>query len=151
MNSEQSAALLQQLRDIHGAPAQPWWPPAPGWWLLALMLLVLLLLVCRAAWHGLRRRQRRQARLRALVALRQQHDPGQQPQAWLAAVNRLLKVVVLEQDLQPQARTYSGTDWAAFLEDPEFSILATGPWEPAPLYDADRLEAAAKRWLQRHG
>ena len=55
--------LLSQLRDIHAAPAVPWWPPAPGWWLLALLLLVLLACLGRLLFARYRVRQRRKQML----------------------------------------------------------------------------------------
>ena len=38
---------IEGLRDIHGIPGVPWWPPAPGWWLVAAGLLGLL----SALWY----------------------------------------------------------------------------------------------------
>lgn len=39
---DQSAQLLQQLRDIQTPDAIGWWPPAPGWWLVTLFCIVAL-------------------------------------------------------------------------------------------------------------
>ena len=47
MQSDPNPALAA-LRDIHGAPEIPIWPPAPGWWVLAALLMVLLV------WAGLK-------------------------------------------------------------------------------------------------
>jgi hypothetical protein len=38
---------IEQLRDIHGIQAVPWWPPAPGWWLIAGAVVLLLALAWR--------------------------------------------------------------------------------------------------------
>jgi hypothetical protein len=42
-----------QLRDIHIAMGNPWWPPAPGWWLLLAGIIVFGLVAWRfrASWR----------------------------------------------------------------------------------------------------
>jgi hypothetical protein len=155
MTAQGSEQLLSQLRDIQGAPEAPFWPPAPGWWLLALGLLALL------AWamRGLRRRALARRRRLDLVArlgrLREEHDPDREPQAWLAGVNRLLKVTAMRAFPEQAPGVLTGTEWAEFLgagaEAGPFTALAAGPYEPHPRFDARELEQAAERWLRRHG
>ena len=122
-----TAQLLEQLRDIHGAPPAPWWPPAPGWWLLAALALALMFWLGRRLLAARRLRQRRQRLLDYLELLPRTLDPQTQPQAFLAS------------HLEPgDAR--SG-----------FEALAEGPYMPEPRFDSAVLCAAARQWLKRHG
>ncbi len=147
--------MLSQLRDIRSAPEAPFWPPAPGWWILALGLLAVLI----GAVRGLRRRalasRRRQDLLARLGRLREEHDPEQEPQAWLAGVNRLLKVTAMRAFPAQAPGVLTGREWAAFLGEESdyeaFAALAAGPYEPHPRFDAAALERAAEGWLRRHG
>lgn len=155
MNPDDSAQLLAQLRDIHGAPEAPFWPPAPGWWVLAFLLLLAALWGARRFWLAWRVRRRRRTLLTHLEGLRERHDPEREPQAWLAAVNRLLKATALRAPSGGAAAALAGTDWSAYLsgtDDPgAFEILAAGPYQPHPEFDADALERAAVAWIRRHG
>ncbi len=151
MNPDGATDLLSQLRDIHGAPEAAFWPPAPGWWLVALLLLILLALALRFVHRRLQERRRRRALLRSLDTLRERHDPTTEPQAWLAALNRLLKVSAMRSHPGEGAGSLTGEAWVGFLGDQDLSVLATGPYRPAPEFDAEMLEAAARRWLHRHG
>ena len=94
---------------------------------------------------------RRRALLRSLDTLRERHDPTTEPQAWLAALNRLLKVSAMRSHPGEGAGSLTGEAWVGFLGDQDLSVLATGPYRPAPEFDAEMLEAAARRWLHRHG
>lgn len=171
MTTDASAQLLSQLRDIQGAPEAPFWPPAPGWWILALVILALLAWTIRA----LRRRSAIRARRRELVdrlaRLRETVDPEEDPRAWLAGVNRLLKVTAMRAFPEQEPGALAGADWVAFLgaeagagtgADPNagseadaaadpFAPLLVGPYEPHPTFDAVALEGAAEAWLRRHG
>lgn len=173
MNPDGSVDLLAQLRDIHAAPPVPFWPPAPGWWVLGVLLLVLLAWVARRLLRRWRAGRRRQALLEELAALRQVHDPVAEPQAWLAAVNRLLKIAAMRAHPEASPGTLQGAAWTAFLAGPEdgaapagedveaavdaqvpggpFAPLAVGPYQSSPSFDAMALEGAANDWLRRHG
>lgn len=152
MNPDGTADLLSQLRDIHGAPEAAFWPPAPGWWVLAALLLLLLVVVLRALHQRLQARRRRRDLLLTLQTLRERYDPQTQPHAWLSALNRLLKVTAMRVHPGDRAGSLTGDAWVGYLgEDEAFAPLASGPYRPAPEFDADRLEAAAQRWLRRHG
>lgn len=155
MNPDGAAELLAELRDIHGAPAAPFWPPAPGWWALAALVLALLGWAAILLARRWRARRRRQALLRQLAALRERHDPGREPRAWLATVNRLLKVTALRVFPERDPGTLTGADWVDFLGGEAgpgaFAVLASGPYEPAPEFDPDAVEAAARAWIDRHG
>ena len=103
-------------------------------------------------------------------------DPVEDPQAWLAAVNRLLKVAAMRAYPEASPGTLQGDAWTAFLagaaandtpRDPgddstppadgsaygsgPFAALAAGPYQPRPNFDAAALEGAASEWLSRHG
>ena len=155
MTPQGSTELLSQLRDIRGAPEAAFWPPAPGWWIRALALLALLIWGVRVLRRRVQARRRRLDLLERLGRLRQEHDPDREPQAWLAGVNRLLKVTARRTFPDQEPGVLTGTEWTAFLgreSDPDvFSPLAAGPYEPQPSFDSLALEAAAERWLQRHG
>ncbi len=155
MNQDASTQLLSQLKDIHGAPEAPFWPPAPGWWVLACLLLLLLAWFAVRGLRAWRLRRHRRVLQDRLAGLRQVHDPASEPQAWLAAVNRLLKAVALRARPGAGAERLSGAEWAAWLggdESPEaFTALAAGPWQACPEFDADAVEHAALDWIRRHG
>lgn len=155
MTAQGPAGLLSQLRDIQGAPEAPFWPPAPGWWILALGLLVLVVWAVRGLHRRAVLRRRRLDLVERLGRLRQEHDPDQEPQAWLAGVNRLLKVTAMRAFPEQAPGVLTGTEWVAFLgneADPgAFTALAAGPYEPHPSFDWRALEGAAEGWLRRHG
>ena len=158
MNPE-SAGLLEQLRDIHAAPAAPWWPPAPGWWLVAAVLACALFLLLRRVWRALQVRQRRRRWLDALCETLAGIDPETRPQAFLAAVNRLFKGVALRAFPAEDCAGLQGPEWVAFLrekldrkgEECKLAALAEGPYRPRPQYDAAALEQAARAWIRHYG
>lgn len=155
MNPEDSAQLLSQLRDIHAAPEAPFWPPAPGWWVLAVLVLLALGWLGRLALETWRERRRRRVLLERLATLRARHDPAREPQRWLAAVNRLLKVTALRARPEDRPGPLAGEAWTGFLVENgapgPLAVLASGPYEPDPDFDADALEQAAREWIRRHG
>lgn len=155
MTPQGSAELLSQLRDIQGAPEASFWPPAPGWWLLAIGVFALLFWGLRVLRRRALARRRRLDLVHRLGRLRQDHDPDREPQAWLAGVNRLLKVTAMRAFPDQAPGVLTGPEWVAFLggdSDPEiFSALAAGPYEPHPRFDSSALERAAEGWLRRHG
>ncbi|MEE4175066.1 MAG: DUF4381 domain-containing protein [Xanthomonadales bacterium] len=159
MTTDASAQLLSQLRDIQGAPEAPFWPPAPGWWILALCGLALLAWTFRALRRRNEVRRRRRDLVDRLARLRDTVDPEESPQAWLAGVNRLLKVTAMRAFPEQEPGVLAGADWAAFLGAEagadagaeSFTALVAGPYEPHPEFDPVALEAAAEAWLRRHG
>jgi hypothetical protein len=155
MTAQGSSELLSQLRDIQGAPEAPFWPPAPGWWILALGLLALLTWGVRVLHRRAQARRRRLHLVERLGRLRAEHDPDQEPQAWLAGVNRLLKVTAMRSFPEQAPGVLTGMEWAAFLgregDSEVFAALAAGPYEPDPQFDSRTLERAARTWLRRHG
>lgn len=156
MNPDANAELLAQLRDIHGAPPAPFWPPAPGWWILAALVLLLAAWVGWKLWRAWRVKQRRRSLLTHLHALRSTCDPASAPQSYLSSVNRLLKVAAMRAFPAEAPGSLQGEDWVAFLSAKQdhggaLEALATGPYQPQPEFDPAALESAAGDWLLRHG
>jgi hypothetical protein len=155
----QGADLLAQLRDIHGAPAAPWWPPAPGWWVLALLVAIGLFYVVRYASKRHQQKQRRLQLTRFVDRVTQEVDPAAAPQEYLASLNRVFKIVALRAFPENHCALMQGAEWVDFLriklgdagESDELKVLAVGPYQPAPEFDAERLTGLAKRWIRQHG
>lgn len=154
-----SAALLEQLRDIHAAPAPGWWPPAPGWWVLALLLAVAVLFAARALARRYAISRRRRRWLSALDELQGMFDPRQHPREYLAGLNRLFRAVALRAFPGAGCARLEGGEWVDFLRErtplPEtrdsLAALASGPYEPAPEFDAAALAGQARAWVMRYG
>jgi hypothetical protein len=155
----QGAEWLAQLRDIHAAPPAPWWPPAPGWWVLAAVACVALVLAMRLAAQSWRRRQRRRRLDRWLSAIQAQADPVAAPQDFIAGINRLLKLVAIRAFPEHGCRRLQGPDWTEFLQRQldgfpgreVLAVLASGPYQPQPEFDAAMVTRAAREWIRRHG
>lgn len=158
MNPE-AASLLEQLRDIHGAPPAPWWPPAPGWWLLAALLLIVLYLLTRRGLAAMRRRRRRRELQAALEFAVSALDPAREPRAWLAVINRAFKRVALDAFPEEACAGYQGQDWVDFVQgqlqqagvSADVGVLAEGPYQPRPEFDPDALLGAARQWIRHYG
>ena len=151
--------LLSQLRDIHTAPPVPWWPPAPGWWLLAAILLLVLAWVGRRGMARFRDQKRRKQMLAWVDHLNNSVDVEREPQVWLATLNRIFKLVALRAFPDGRCAVLAGQEWVDFLvgrigqPDAADSLgaLASGPYDPAPEFDATILSELARIWIRRHG
>lgn len=154
-----NAQLLSQLRDIHGAAAPAWWPPAPGWWLLAALAALGFCFLARAGWRRLVARRRRHAWLQELEAVDQQWDPRRQPHEYLAGMNRLFRAVALKAFPDSACGRLQGDEWVTFIRSrlpegaapPCLAALASGPYEPLPEFDAPALREQARAWVNLHG
>lgn len=154
-----NAQLLDQLKDIHGAAAPGWWPPAPGWWVLAALLLVGLFFLMRWSLARLAVRQRRRRWLRALDRIERDSSPEAAPGEYLARVNRLFRAVALRAFPDTACARLQGEEWVAFIRSllPEkanpagLAALERGPYEQAPAYDAAALRELARLWVSRYG
>jgi hypothetical protein len=96
------------LRDVHAAPAAPWWPPAPGWWLVFAFVVA-----CTAVLVYVARRQR----ARRLAIERVFDDAlarAGTPAADFAAMSELLRRAARRKD--PDADRYEGERWRAHLD-----------------------------------
>lgn len=151
--------LLSQLRDIHGAAPVSWWPPAPGWWLLAVMALLLLAWLVRRVLLRLRIRRRRKQMLAWVDRLNARVDPGHDPQTYLATLNRIFKLVALRAFPERRCASLSGQAWTDFLLEKmhkapsaeSLLVLATGPYDPSPVFDAEKLSGLTRYWIRQYG
>lgn len=158
MNTD-SSALLAQLQDIHSAGHPGWWPPAPGWWVLSFLLLLLFAFLFRKLLDGLSVRRRRAAWIRALDELNQEHNPEQQPHEYLASLNRLFRAVAVKAFPGTACARLQGEQWVDFIaslmpdnaDSADLSALVSGPYEPAPHFDASALNDSAKTWVKLYG
>ncbi len=158
MNTDPSP-LLEQLQDIHTAGSPLWWPPAIGWWVLALLLLVLLIITTRFLRLKLAARRRRREWLQALEAIGREWDPQCDAHQYLAALNRLFRAVALKAFPGTACASLQGDEWVAFIrsllpeskDDSSLAVLARGPYEPIPDFDARSLNEQARQWVRRYG
>lgn len=154
-----SSHQLAQLADIHAAAEPGLWPPAPGWWILAAVVLLVLYALLRKAIGKLAVRRRRQAWMNELASLAAEHDPIVDPHDYLAALNRLFRAVALRAFPGTTCAGLEGDDWVAFIsglmpegEDVDgLAILARGPYEPVPEFDAAALDRLAGTWVKHYG
>lgn len=151
--------LLSQLKDIHGAPAVPWWPPAPGWWVLALVLLAILVWLGRRVLALYRVRQRRKKMLAWVDHLNENIDPARDPQGYLSTLNRIFKLVALRAFPGEQCAALAGQDWVDFLigkmkkgqSSESLNVLASGPYDPSPQFDPVRMSELTRFWIRQYG
>jgi hypothetical protein len=153
--------LVQELRDIRGLDAAPWWPIAPGWWLVLLALLLagaVTYLVARwwrnrvpGSWQGDARRQFRvlEERLRWADA-----------RTVAAELSELLRRVAMARHGRRACAGLVGESWLEWLErhDPEgFAwreegrVLIELPYAPpgrrAAGAELEPLLRAARNWV----
>jgi hypothetical protein len=151
--------LLSQLRDIHGAGDPGWWPPAPGWWVLFLIVSGLFAFLVKAAYRKWLARRRRQGLLAALDSINIEIDASESPHEYLSSLNRLFRVVALRAFPNTPCARLQGDEWVTFIRalmpegtrSEELAVLATGPYEPSPQFDASGLEKLARKWVTRYG
>jgi hypothetical protein len=157
-----------QLRDIHVAMGNPWWPPAPGWWLLlgAVVALVVLAWRFRGTWRVhvpipfVTLGDWRWDAGRALRQLRR--NPGQAPLKTRAAeLSELLRRIAMARHGRAACAGLHGEDWLGWLADHDPSgfdwrrdgrLLLDAPYAPARPDRAreaelDRLIEAAGPWI----
>ena len=155
----QGADLLAQLRDIHAAPAVPWWPPAPGWWVLAMLVAVTLFFAIRYALRAFLRVMRRRHLYRFVASVEAGIDPVTAPQDFLSAINRVFKIVAIGAFPEQSCAHMQGAEWAGFLQrnfvqnpDTEaLAVLAEGPYQPASEFDHAALTRLAMQWIRQYG
>lgn len=148
---------LEQLRDIHAAADASWWPPAPGWWMLFLLVLLTLIFVSRYMLARRKVQQRRQQMLGWIDNLNVLVDPVEQPQAYLSGINRVFKLVALKAFPSENCAALSGVAWVSFLREKlegqtePLQVLASGPFDPRPEFDAAAISELGRDWIKRYG
>lgn len=158
MNPE-GTDLLSQLRDIHGAPEAPWWPPAPGWWILGLLLAVALFLLIRHLRQRFYAHKRKLQLINFIERVESGVDPQAEPQEFLSRLNRIFKIVALRAFPESHCALMQGREWTDFIQVKlgeqgaanELSALAAGPYQPQSSFDAGTLSGLAKQWIRRYG
>lgn len=151
--------LLSQLRDIHTAPPVHWWPLAPGWWVLALLVLILLVWAGRRGLVRYRNHKRRRQMLGWVDHLNANIDPARNAHEYLSTLNRIFKVVALRAFPDRQCALLNGQEWVDFLAEkmansgsPEsLGVLASGPYDPAPVFDPDQVCELTRHWIKQYG
>ncbi len=151
--------LLAQLRDIHSAPAVGWWPPAPGWWVLVLLALAGFIWLGRRLLAAYRVHQRRKQMLTWIDHLNATVDPRKDPHSYLSTLNRVFKLVALRAFPGRQCAAMAGHEWTEFLQKnikaeqsgKVLSVLAAGPYKPAPQFDPVAISELARVWIKQHG
>lgn len=157
--SSPGGGLIEQLQDIHAVAEPSLWPPAPGWWVLAAIALAVLVFLAIRLIRMLRIRMRRRRLLGELESLAQTYDPQTQPADYLAALNRLFRGVALKAFPDSGCGRLEGEAWTAFIRGrlkvpgdlPELNVLATGPYQPQPVFDPHKLKGYARQWVMNYG
>jgi hypothetical protein len=156
---QDNSQLLEQLQDIHSVGNPGWWPPAPGWWVLALLVLILLVLAGRFLLAKIRARRRRRLFLVEAERLQIEFDPVQQGREYLAAMNRLFRVVAMKAFPDTGCASMQGDEWVTFIRSllpansntENLGALAHGPYEATPVFDQKALNEHARTWIRLYG
>jgi hypothetical protein len=156
---QQSKDPLAQLRDIHTPGMIETWPPAPGWWMLA--AFGTLLVIAGFAWlyrHWRANRYRREA-MSELVRLLETWHKNEDAQAYLEALQKLLKRTALSSFPREEVASLTGEAWVQFLDRTtkshnfsvgEAEVLIDGNYRPDISVDIEILHLVAKSWIQKH-
>tara|TARA_B110000116_G_scaffold205585_1_gene180720 strand:+ start:526 stop:1074 length:549 start_codon:yes stop_codon:yes gene_type:complete len=156
---QQASDPLAQLRDIHVPGMIEAWPPAPGWWILA--TLGALLVIAGLTWlfrYWRANRYRREAMSELAQLLENQHQ-DEDDQAYLEALQRLLKRAALTCFPREEVASLTGEAWVQFLDrtsgSHDFSIgeaeaLIDGTYRPDISVDVESLHLVAKSWIRKH-
>ncbi len=152
-------APMLELRDIHGAPAPGFWPPAPGWWVVGLLALIALVALGWLLHRYYRRWRRRRLAFQGLTDLSHAFENAGDVTPLVAELSILLRRVALTRFPRHQVAGLSGAEWLNFLDRTggkgEFAqgagkILAYGPYRPQVETDRESLLALVKRWLKEN-
>lgn len=147
---------LAQLRDIHTPEAIGYWPLAPGWWLV--IGISLLLLIGVIFW---RKRYRKQTAFKRAAndKLTEINANTTCDQAYLQAINHLLKQTALATQARRDIASLKGSDWLTFLDqhnDSQFfssgegQVLAQGPYQATPpSFNRESIQKEVKHWIKR--
>ena len=147
--------LLQQLRDIHSAPAPHWWPPAIGWWVLVFLIGYVLFWL---ATSGRRRWRRWRLRRQALGQLEYVCDSSS-PQQLAPALSLLMRRLALSTYPREQVAGLQGANWLDFLdrsgETDQFSqgpgrLLLDAPYRQTGEIPNKALQQLIEQWIRRN-
>ncbi len=86
-------------------------------------------------------------------------DPRRDPQAYLATLNRIFKLVALRAFPERQCAVLNGHEWTDFLIEnmkkfpsvESLRVLALGPYDPAPQFDPELLSGLTRSWIRQYG
>ncbi|MFO1351033.1 MAG: DUF4381 domain-containing protein [Gammaproteobacteria bacterium] len=154
-----NADPLAALRDIHAAPAPPFWPLAPGWWLLGVLLGSTLALLGYRLFRHYRRWRRRRSILQALTELYRALQNGGTQAEFAAQLSMLLRRAALARFARSSVAGLNDSEWLQFLDrtggnggfaEGPGRALASAPYARAAEFDASRVYALARAWLQRN-
>ena len=111
MDEQLSAALKQQLRDVHLPDAVSWWPLAYGWWILVILALFG---ITALVYYLLRKHKQKAYRRIAIRELNTAYTLWQQQndvEAYLQSANAILKRSVLHFTKHQGVASQSGQAW----------------------------------------
>ncbi len=86
-------------------------------------------------------------------------DPHNDPGSYLATLNRVFKLVAIRAFPGQHCELMSGCQWSQFVNDrihktgagDILSVLASGPYDPAPKFDPDGISKLARAWIRQYG
>lgn len=142
------------LRDIHGAPAVPWWPPAPGWWVVAVLVSLLLAYLTYLGIRRLRRRRKASAILSELDSVGVRYAQQQDPVGLARELSMFVRRLALLYDRQQVSGLY-GPPWLRYLDESGATsgftrgvgrVLADAPYQSAVSFDAPALLSLVRAW-----
>ena len=142
--------LQQQLAPLRLPEAVSWWPLAVGWWVLLVLLCGLILFAMRLWLRNRRRKQHRRLALKRLDQLIQSEENTS------AALNRLLKTLVMCEFPAEQVAALNGTAWLEFLAQhcPKVSAEELAPLAECYRPSAESLDLklpeVTKQWIKHH-
>jgi hypothetical protein len=158
MDEQLSAALKQQLRDVHLPDAVSWWPLAYGWWVL---ITLALFGITALVYYLVRKRKRNAYRHSAIKELNTVYTLWQKQNdvaAYLQSANAILKRSVLHFTKQQGIASQSGQVWLNSLARSASSELsvefknAFGSQVYRPNAEADIIlvHNEIRNWLATH-
>ena len=146
------------LKDIHAAPLQAWWPPAPGWWVLAVLVLVLLGWLLIKVWRIYRRARFKAALWDELNGLSARYQANGDSHGFLQESSTLLRRLIVHLGGHREAAGLVGNAWAEYLaggcpQDPSLADasrdLARGPYRPSGQVDMQAITDLVGHWIER--
>ncbi|MEM6938280.1 MAG: DUF4381 family protein [Pseudomonadota bacterium] len=146
------------IRDIHAAPAPPFWPPAWGWWVVAGLVVVGLCWGVWALWRRWRWQKRFQALGQELDEMQERwRDDGDVGRA-ASRASLYLRRLVLHEARDSRAAALTGDSWVEFLTAPEnldphlkvaAAELAKAPYQAMPDINVESVFQLCHFWLRR--